>query len=323
MATSNLIINGNCIQCGSCLGCGYSFLKSAEDGSIVVLAGTILEDNGKEIVALNEICPVSAFELKSSAGKDKVLEHLIEELLKYNGIKKPTESDFKFDKNSYSIPIPYASGENSYEYSSSSAAERAALREFERKMYSQIDNIILKIISEYRVNFVKPYYSSEEIDGSVYAINNKKVSEILSGIKSILGNKLPDDFASINVMPNRDDTWKMLNKGQLVSDELISCVKREFDYPASQYDCYWDWNDTEMYDGTDWRGRIKLKDKYCYRNINSAFNELAKDLLNSCGWAHDDLERSATRHAQWLVEVYNRELNKVITEKIKQIENGK
>ena len=115
----------------------------------------------------------------------------------------------------------------------------------------------------------------------------------------------------------------MLNKGQLVSDELISSVKHEFDYPSSQYDCYWDWDDAEMYDGKDWRGRYKFKDKYCYKNINRAFSELAKDLLNSCGWAHESLERSATGHAQWLVEVYNRELNKVITEKIKQIENGK
>ena len=115
----------------------------------------------------------------------------------------------------------------------------------------------------------------------------------------------------------------MLNKGQLISDELISHVKREFDYSASQYDCYWDWDDMEVYEGTDWRGRDKYKDKYCYRNIRKAFMELAKDLLNACGWAHNDLEYCATGHAEWLVEVYNRELNKVVTEKIKQIENVK
>lgn len=323
MGTSNLKINGSCIQCGSCLGCGYSFLQTADDGTIVVLAGTILEENGKEIAALKEICPVNAFEITSTESKDKVLKNLIEELKKYNGIKKPTESDFKFDQNSYSISIPSASGENRYEYSSSNAAESAALREFERVMYSRIDTIILKVISEYRVKMVKPYYSSEEIDGSVYAINNKKVSEILSGIKNILGNKLPADFATINVMPDRDDTWKMLNKGQLISDELISAVRHEFDYPSSQYDCYWDWDDMEVYEGTDWRGRDKYKDKYCYRDIYKAFRELAQDLLNACGWAHDDLESCATRHAEWLVEVYNRELDKVIKEKIQQIENAK
>ena len=323
MGTSNLKINGNCIQCGSCLGCGYSFLQSADDGTIVVLAGTVLKENGKEFTALKEICPVDAFEISSSESKDKVLNNLIEELKKYNGIKKPTESDLKFDKDSYSISIPSASGEHRYDYSSSNAAERAALKEFERVMYSRIDTIILKVISEYRVKMVKPYYSSEEIDGSVYAINNKKVSEILSGIKNILGDKLPDDFATIDVMPNRDDVWKMLNKGQLVSDELISDVRREFDYPSSQYDCYWDVDDMEVYEGSDWRGRDKYKDKYCYRNVYKACMELAKDLLNACGWAHDDLERSATQNAGWLVEVYNKELNKVITEKIKQIDNVK
>lgn len=187
-------------------------------------------------------------------------------------------------------------------------------------MYSHIDTLILKVISEYRARMVKPYYSSEEIDGSVYALNNKKVSAILDGIKNILGNKLPDDFAAINVMPDGDVTWKMLNKGQLISDELISNVRHEFDYPSSQYDCYWDWDDMEVYDGTDWRGRTKYKNKYCYRDIYKAFMELSKDLLNACGWAHDDLENCATRHAEWLVEVYNRELGKVISEKINQIE---
>ena len=323
MGTSNLKINGSCIQCGSCLGCGYPFLQSAEDGTIMILAGTILEENGKEITALKEICPVNAFEITSSESKDKVLKDLIEDLKKYNGIKQPTESDFKFDKDSYSISIPSASGEYRYEYSSSNAAERAALREFERVMYSRIDTIILKVISEYRVKMVKPYYSSEEIDGSVYAINNKKVSEILSGIKNILGNKLPDDFACINVMPDKDDIWKMLNKGQIISNELISDVRQEFDFSSSQHSCYWNWDDMEVYDGTDWRGRNKYKDKYCYRDIYKAFIELAKDLLNACGWSHDDLERSATGFANCLVAVYNKELDKVITEKIKQIENVK
>lgn len=323
MGTSNLKINESCIQCGSCLGCGYSFLQSSDDGSIVVLAGTILEENGNEITTLKETCPVNAFEITLSENKDKVLNNLIEELKKYSGIEKPTESNFKFDSGSYSIPIPVASGENRYEYSSSKAAESAALREFERVMYSHIDTIILKVISEYRVKMVKPYYSSEEIDGSVYAINNKKVSEILKGIKNILGNKLPDDFATIDVMPDRDSTWKMLTKGQLISDELISDVRREFDYPSSRYSCEWDWDDMEVSVGTDWRGNYKYKDKYCYRNIRAAFKELANDLLDACYYARDDLESCATRHAEWLVEVYNRELSDVILDKINQIEKVK
>lgn len=325
MANSNLKINKKCIQCGSCLGCGFDFLSSAPDGSICVSVGTIIDFQGKEIKVLNDICPVGAFELSRTEDKKSILKALLSELKTYKGISKPTKEQLKFNKDEYSIPIPQTSGEYRYEYSSSDAAERAALREFERVMYSQIDTIILRVITEYRVKVVKPYYSASLEDGSVYATSNKKVSEILKGIKNILGNKLPDDFAEVNIIPDRDtlDLWKMLNRGELISNELVSSVKREFDYPSSQYDCYWTWDDMEVYVGTDWRGNSKFKDKYCYKNIYDACRELAKDLLNACEWAHDDLEDAALRHTDWLVKVYNERLLDCIKKKVQMVEKIK
>ncbi len=317
MKNGNLKINTNCIKCGSCLECGYSFLSAANDGSIIVEKGTFLKENGKEMGRLRDICPVDAFELDSSERKEEVLDKLIKELKNQKGIEKPTEEDLKFDKDSYSIPISTSRhNELKYIYSSYRKAEKAALEDFERTMYSQIDTIILKVITEYRVKIVKPYYTADEDEGSVYAKNNKKVSEILKGIKNILGDKLPDDFSVIDVMPDREFIWKMLNKGEVVAGELVSSVKSEFEYPATQYDCYWDTDSMETYTGKDWRGNLKFEEMYCYKDMRSAYEELAKDLLCASGWASEHIEGQAVRIAGDLVDAYNREFEKKIGEKI-------
>lgn len=320
MSCGVLMVNTDCVGCGSCLGLGYDFLESSPDGGVAVKPGTMLEKESEEYKNLEEICPVKAFELNQSQGEIGVLEDLIQQLKNCKGVEKPSTDRIKFNNKEYTVSLPVASGEYRYEYSSDSAAERAALHEFERAMYSQLDNIILNIITEYRVKKLKPYYTESIEDGSVYASCNEKVTKILNGIKKILGDKLPKDFAEINIYPNRDTTWKMLNKGELVSDELISSVRSEFDYPASQYDCYWDTDDMEVECGSDWRGNTKYKDKYCYQNLRGAFQELANDILTSCGYASEKIERQAKDAVEWLIKIYNDELKKVIDDKVSQAE---
>ena len=261
-----------------------------------------------------------AIELDESINSSGAVQSLMDQLKSYQGIPVPTQEQVRFKKDDYDIPIPATSGANRYNYTSDSAAERAALQEFERAMYSQIDAIILRIITEYRIKRLKPYYSSVAEEGSVYAASNEKVSEILAGIKNLVGKALPSDFTTVDIFPNTDLTWKMLQKGELVSDELVSAVKSEFDYPASQYDCYLDTDDMEVYVGEDWRGNAKYKDKYCYRTLSSAFMELAKDLKNACGYASDKLENAAIQHISWLVQEYNRQLKECIMKKLQMIE---
>ncbi|MBQ9765838.1 MAG: hypothetical protein IJW18_06550 [Lachnospiraceae bacterium] len=325
MEKSNLKVTERCVQCGSCLGCGYDFLSSASNGEIIVRIGTFLSEQSLEYKTLKEVCPVDAFEINNivtSADKKQMIETMIAELKDYKGLEKPTVKDIPFNKDEYHVSIPVASGEYRYDYSSDSAAERAALREFERAMYSQIDSIILKIITEYRVKRIKPYYTVELEEGSVYAKSNQKVSEILAAIKNVMDCELPADFTNVNIYPSNEETgvWKMLNRGELISEEFISEIRSEFDYPSSQYDCYWRTDDMETYAGTDWRGNSKYKYMYCYKDIRGAFEELAKDILNACGYARNDVEERALSKVQWLVDVYNKELRALIDEKLRILE---
>lgn len=321
MKESNLRINEHCVQCGSCLGLGYSFLDSESDGTISVVLGTMLEENSEEFRNLREVCPCNAFELDNIVDDSFIVKELLSKLKEFTGVKLPTAEDVRFTASEYEVPIPYANREGKYEHSSDSAAEKAALNEFERAMYSQIDTIILRIVTEYRVKKVKPYYSEQIEDGSVYAESNEYVSDLLKGIKRILGDKLPSDFAEINIFPDDRSYIRMFERGEVVGEELVRYAKAEFNYKSSEYSCFWTTDDMEVCVGKDRKGYSKFKEQYCFDNMDKAFKELAKDIKQACSFAKSDFERIAISKVESLVNKYNKELEKVLKEKVQMVEN--
>ena len=329
MSYTNLKIKDCCIKCGSCLGCGFEFLSSANDGSIVIKDGTMFNEDSTEFKSLKESCPMDAFEIietKPLTKQDFVNEL---EVLKNYTARYPKASDLKFNKSEYSIDIPMASGERRYEYNSYEAAERAAENEIYNKMYSRIDVIILKIITEYRVKYLKPYYSKSKEDNSFFEKSNQEVSKMLNRLVSILksnnlASDIPTNFSNIDIFPENDLYWKMLSKGQIMSDEMISAVTKEFRSGSwsdiSNYVNSCDYDEIERIEGTDWRGNLKTRDKYCYRNVHKAFQELAGDLLNACYYADTELENRAVEIASALIDEYNKLLKNVLNEKIKYLD---
>lgn len=208
--SKTVMISEKCIQCGSCLGLGYDFLKSSNNGNVIVKPGTILNDDIVE--SLKEICPVDAFEFGENVSKKRALLDLREKLRNVKGCLLPIIKDFPFDKNEYKISLPMSSGRSGYDYSSDDAAERAAMSEFKSKMYHQIDNLILKVITEYRIKYVRPYYTKDIELGSIYAKVNSEVNGIIEGIKKILAEDTPTALTLVEVYPDSDMAWKMLNK---------------------------------------------------------------------------------------------------------------
>ena len=321
-----LIVNEKCVGCGSCLGLGYEFLGSSQDGNIVVKENTVLSENSQEYLNLKKVCPVDVFELEAFGD---VRQQFITEFekLKYYTAKHPKKESLKFQKEEYCIPIPSAVGEYKYEYSSESSAKNAARTEFDRKMYSKIDTLILKIITEYRVKYLQKYYIKE--DDGFFSICNKEISEILNNLVNILklvnpSIEFPAGFSDVKVYPDKDFVWKMLNKGELMSDEMIQVVKSEFysnSYSSlSSYESYWDIEEREVADGTDWRGNTKYKDKFCYCNMREAFKELAKDILNSCYYVDNRIEDRAIELISGMIDVYNEQLQVELASKIEFFE---
>lgn len=54
----------------------------------------------------------------------------------------------------------------------------------------------------------------------------------------------------------------------------------------------------------------------------SGISGISKDLLTSCGYASDRIEKQAKDAVEWLVKLYNDELKNVIADKINQIEKA-
>lgn len=329
MICSNVQVTKECIKCGSCLGCGFDFVGSMDDGDIFIKEGTMLEEDSEEYKILKQVCPVGAFELIETAAltqQDFVTE--LEKLKNYTA-RYPHRNKIAFNKSEYKIAIPSASGESKYEYSSYEAAQRAAEREIDSKMYSQINVIILNIITEYRIRYLKSFYSKSVEDNSFYVRCNKEISKILNRMVGVLKNNnlsddLPDNFSNIDIFPTDDIYWKMLNKGEIMSDEMISTVLKELRdvnrNNAYDYVCYCDYDEVEKNVGTDWRGNSKTRDRYCYKNVYKAFQELAQNLLDSCGYAHDEIEERALEIIRILIDEYNKLLKNELASKIAYLE---
>lgn len=305
-----IIINEKCNGCGMCIVKCPNYFEENDDGNAQVIKGVLAGND----VALNTIiseCPVKAISLGDNVDKKQSVQKEIDKLkVLANGLTVKRDDIAFTDGYCTVTTFPYV-GSSGYEYSSSSSAERAGLSKFRDRAYSQIDSKILDCITDYRVNIIKPYYSTDE--RSAYTIFNKKIVDVLTAIANLVGkNKLPSDFCNVDVYPDRDTVWKMLEKGEIIGENFVSIVRREFSYSASEYQTYIDWDDME-----DYRGR----DKYCYR-AQDAVEELRKDVQNAVRWARSDIEDGALGYVNGIVNDYNQKLKTCLNQKIKVAESA-
>ncbi len=299
-----IIINEKCNGCGMCVVKCPNYFESNDDGNAQVIKGVLAGNDAVLNTVISE-CPVKAI---SFGGEVNIKQSLQEEVNKLkafaNGLNVKREDIAFTDAYCTVTTFPYV-GSSSYEYSSSSSAERAGLSKFRDRAYSQIDSKILDVITSYRVNIIKPYYSTDE--KSVYTQLNKKISDVLTAVSNLIGkNKLPSDFCNVDVYPERDTVWKMLEKGEIIGENFVSIVRREFKYSASDYQTYIDWDDME-----DYRG----KDKYCYR-AQEAVEELRKDVQSAVRWARSDIEENSLGYVNGIVNDYNRKLKTFLDKKL-------
>lgn len=324
-----LQVNENCAMCGICYTQYPDYFSENDEGKAVIKNAVVLLEAGKD-TEIEQLCPAHAISVsKEEKNFKQILAEKLEEL-KQCSIKYPTEREIPFKKEEYFVSLPSAAGEYRYDYSSDRSANSAARSEFERKMYSRIDVIILEILADYRAKYIKPYYSRDEADQSVYAASNKKVVKLLSEIAFILKQEgltddLPQDFADVRIFPDENDLiWKMLNKGELISNEMVAAIRSEFDSSSytslSSYETYWDTDDMEVMVGTGFGGKMKFKDKYCYKNLRGAFEELKKDILSSCHYSRDDIESRAQEVVKGLIDQYNVKLENAIRSRIQYVD---
>ena len=305
-----ITINNKCNQCGVCTEICPSFFTENDDGNIYLVSECVSETS--DLLKAVSSCPVGAIQLGEDVDIKETLKKYINQLeAMKSGININTKN-IEFSSMYWWLSLPCVFCTDFYR--SSSAAERAGYDAFCRQTYSQIDNAILKKITEYRVSVIKPYYSKG--NDSVYTKNNNKVEEVLRAVASIVGSgRLSSDFCTVNVYPNSNDTtWRMLEKGQLISDDFIGTVKNHFSRSSSDYKCY---IDSDAQNGISINGR-RGKIEWSYKAYE-ACSELEKDVRYALEWSKADIEQRALSHISYFVDEYNKELNNFLSNRIDAI----
>lgn len=321
MAVKFTIKNG-CVGCGMCYAQYANYFQENDDGSAAVNAGKILE-NKTEAEKIASVCPNRVISIESAGeNKKQAAMQAIQKLKNFQGCPIPSKGDFSFDIEEYTIDTPwYTAGSNKYEYNNSRSANNAALEEFNSQMYCHVDQYIMKIITEYKVKHLKPYYTKNIDEGSIYAKTNKKVSELLREVKSIVEGNLSSDYDQVSVFPQEDIVWKNLNRGEMMSSELVSMCKNDLE-DINYYSMYWTTECAEGWTGKNWLGKTIIRDMYCYTSLYEAYKMLANDIRLACAYNRHEIESRARVVIEPFVSDYNKKLKEILKNKIQIAERA-
>lgn len=237
-----------------------------------------------------------------------------------------SKQDIAFDANNYSLDYPYPQGEYRYDYSSEEKANKAGLAEFNRIAYSQFRKFNLSVFVQYKLDKLKTFYSLDA-EGFIPKLNQRYedlLVEFVNQAQSLSGGQVhfPADFTTFAAFPGGDaGTCKKLYLYALEHyDEQSTCsgIMQEFRSGAcsslADYQCYFDTDDQETYEGEGFFGGSKYKYKYCYCNVRGAVDEYLKDLKYSMNYV--DVDKFAWSRIQVIVQAYQQEAQKLCVQKL-------
>lgn len=326
-------VSEKCNGCGLCIvNCGY--LKENTEGNAEPVEGKAINDNDlKMIEKIVNDCPEKALSivnksLTSISGKAG-LKDLIEILKKTSNnfsIKKITAKDVKLSIKDYYIAVPYSSKENNRDYNSESQAKSAAKDEFNKLCYSETAYrpMIKKVFVEYKVNVLKPYYTCEDVEASVYFSYNKEIRKLLADVYAeaheICGGScaLSESWKDFNAyLSDRDFSISFLKEfdGRSTSSGIISDLQDRGEYTSlNWYVDRMDFDYDEIYEGEGLFGKSKYKKKWYFSGFYSSANEFIEDMKSS----FDSMSNDISEGAADLVNSALRDFEKLLKEKLKE-----
>lgn len=279
------MISSECNACGVCFSmCSCieedtkGFAKPKNDGYYPLSEENMVQ----QVISL---CPQNAISLIEIENKTKKeLFNEINDVLNQFKLPLPSKEELKIDKEKINIPIPFSRGEYQYIYNSSSKAMAAAKNEIDRLMYSQRANIVKNVLIEYKTDVILKYFSTKRqgnyFDKSLEKAN-EKMQEIAAKLQLSYPNiKIPNEYTVISVKKDKSYEYNLEYWDSYIQDYASHVLNGLSDsvYSLNSYTDYCDWDDSEEYAGTGLFGKDKYVTKYCYKDTQSAFKEMAKDL---------------------------------------------
>lgn len=320
-------INKKCNGCGLCFESDY--VEENEEGMAKIKGTGIISGNDEdEVNSLLMDCPVHAIVLTEYVAKNK--QETMDEINNICDSFKldhPVLSDFKFDADSVEIPLPYDTGnEYDYVYSNEKKAIEAAEEVIRKNMYNNRVGIVQNVISEYLGRYCGGYTEYSETLSNFYYSANQKAQEILLGMAAEIEQydtdiQISDNLKSIDTRPSLSHNMEVDSiKGALVlSAQRILDEFSGSGYTLRDYALDADTDDMDVL-VTGKFGREKEVSMYCYRDIRSAYESIAKDIKSAlkCEFPYVIVDR-VYQIVCGLIDKYEQDLHKELDSKRKEL----
>lgn len=322
-------ISPDCMACGACF-TQTDLIVENDSGFAEPAAGKFISDNDIESAeAIVSGCPVGAIsidEVKSDMTATQLADKLENKLKNITPLKL-NKKDFKFDSEKYAIKPRYSGAINvddviDYRFSSKSAANDAAVREFDT-VYNQLDVLIREALGKYKADKLVKFYSLDE--HSVFAVSNREYEKVLKEIYSEAlssGIKLPKDFCEFNVMPEGENNMLPVIAEFEMLDSAFRAVKDEFTYNKDSYIKYIYIDSEDRVVGSGFFGdKFKRYYGYDYNDMWDAVKEFTKDLNYALHLASGYVGGAAYTNVEASVARYNYLVETEIKNKVNMLRN--
>lgn len=335
-------VNGNCSGCGLCtVNCSY--LQENADGNAEFIAGKSISDNDLEAVkkVISE-CPQDALKLvdtsstnkKGKEGVQEIIAKLKKECESFN-VPRITERDIPFRAKDYPIPIPHTNKGYRSDYGSYGSARSAAKEEIDRLCCSTsaYRPMLKKVFVEYKVKYLKPYYTTTDTEESAYFKYNCQIRELLANtyteITEIAGDIIHENWKNFEVQLSKYDGYVdalRCFEDRSENSGIITQLKEMGFHSAEHYISDISIEYDEEYCGEGMFGKSKYKKKYYF----TEFSEAAGNYIDNLTWAISmqeyDITEDVTQNVNWTLECFEKKVKEELNKKISELEgclNGK
>ncbi len=335
-----LQVSDKCNGCGLCIvNCDY--LQENEEGYAIPAVGKSIKTNDFEVIEkIISECPENAITIIDNSNTNKKgkegLNDLVEVLKKKAdnfSVKRVSKKEVLFACDNYKLDFPYSTLENSSRnnYKSKSAAVSGARSEFSRLYYSEsaYRPVLKKLFVEYKVKYLKPYYTLEDTEESAYYSYNNDIRNMLSNIYTeamelCQGScDLSEEWKSFYISFKRDDMsiYCLREFDELSTNSgIISEFKSSGEYTS--LDWYIDRMDFDCWEKYVGKGLFgdKYENEWSFHGFEASVKEYIDDFKKAIGYKADALSESATERINSALEDYEKKAKELLKIKITELE---
>ncbi|MBQ6297137.1 MAG: ferredoxin [Selenomonadaceae bacterium] len=315
-----------CIACGMCaLECNV--LQEDSSGKVEVIgAGVVADSEVGKVRNVVELCPAKALSLTEEfvnvGAKLAELKSKMQQPLTFT---PPPKSDYRFmleDSDQYAMEIwqnsfSGVSGEDDFDYKSSSSAKSAGERAFRDEIYSQAEALAQQVIVMYEQRKMNRVARYAETSGNYkYGVHQRLIADLRSFVnelESYTGKKisLPSNFFTFRTK----DTEYINDRQEHANDWLASRIKGHLEPASEFYGCVKTNKTYEYVTVSSWFGpdKEKMIEKYAYYidgdNSKRFYRRVARTACKDGKYTSQFCERELDRFHKEIEEEWKSKIN--------------